>query len=144
MGEPNRSLKRSTAPIVKLTTPVKKAHVVGMKVMCACSDMKERQVLMDEKLTKAVLGFIAHRQGGTLQLSEGTPLRFEIQHQPSAPISGEKVGDVVILCLTCNHNVTVCQCPPCQYNMADGKACGLKPHQHSEVHRLHKYYNGQT
>lgn len=125
MTTPNRSLKRSTAPIVKLTTPVKRLHVVGMKVMCACSDMKERQVLMDEKLSKAVLGFITHRQGGTLQLSEGTPLRFEIQHQPPAPVSEEK-GDEIIS-------------PPCSFIKGDGVTCGLQPHEHTNP-QLHSYH----
>lgn len=92
MTEPNRSLKRDTTPIVKLVTPEKKQHVVGVKVMCACSDMKERQVLLDAKLSKAVLSFIQHRQGGVLQLSEGIPMKFATPPTP-APISVEKERD---------------------------------------------------
>lgn len=69
MGEPNRSLKRSAKPLIGLITPEARPHVVCMQLLCGCSDGVLRQVVFDdEKLPKAVLGFIKHRQNGTLQL----------------------------------------------------------------------------
>jgi hypothetical protein len=69
MDEPNRSEVRSVKPLIELVTPDARPHVVCMQLLCGCSDGIMRQVIFDdEKLPKAVLGFIKHRQGGTLQL----------------------------------------------------------------------------
>src|SRR4051812_3118211 len=92
MNKSNRSLKRNNKPIIELVTPNKQPHIVGVKVVCGCSDFKEREVIMDSKLATALMGFIKHRQGGTLQLSEGIPMRMPIKMEAS-PVSGEKEGD---------------------------------------------------
>lgn len=69
MGEPNRSEMRSVKPLIGLVTPDPRPHVVCMQILCGCSDGILRQVVFkDEKLPKAVLGFLEHRQGGVLQL----------------------------------------------------------------------------
>lgn len=83
-----------------LLTPSNKPHVVGMKVVCVCSDLKEREVIMDVKLATAVIGFIRYRQGGTLQLSEGIPIRVPIKME-SPPVSEEKGDMDVLQCSRC-------------------------------------------
>lgn len=69
MNEPNRSEVRSVKPLIGLITPEARPHVVCIQLLCGCSDGVLRQVVFnDEKLPKAVLGFIKHRQNGTLKL----------------------------------------------------------------------------
>jgi hypothetical protein len=87
---------RTNKPIIKLLTPSKLPHVMGMKVVCICSDAKEREVIMDSKLASAVMGFIRYRQGGTLQLSEGVPI--QVPTKMELPVSREKEGDVCGRC----------------------------------------------
>lgn len=82
---------RTNKPIIDLLTPDKRPHIKGMKIVCLCSDFKEREVIMNDKLASAIMGFIRHRQGGTLQLSEGVPIRMPIRIEPP-PVSGEKEG----------------------------------------------------
>jgi hypothetical protein len=84
---------RTNKPIIKLLTPSKLPHVMGVKLVCVCSDAKEREVIMDSKLASAIMGFIKHRQGGILQLSEGIPITVPAQMEPP-PVSGEKDGVV--------------------------------------------------
>lgn len=66
-----------------------KSYVVGVKVVCVCSDFKEREVIMDAKLATAIMGFIKHRQGGILKLSEGVSIKMPIKME-SLPVSEEK------------------------------------------------------
>lgn len=82
---------RTNKPIIDLLTPSNQPHVLGVKVVCVCSDIKEREVVMDAKLATAIMGFIKHRQGGILQLSEGVPIKVPIRMEP-LPVSEEKGG----------------------------------------------------